>query len=423
MFAPRQFMACLALGWAFASSASQPAHAACLLNSAIRDDIADGNDCLEAQRTGCVRHMLTTGQYQFCLRANAKARSQGLQCIRDGQVYNEYSLADCAEFKTTGCVRHLQHPPENQACLTAQAPNAEPQQRNAAGQAAPAEAGGSQFPVVFTDQAVLAKTGVVIVGYGRDGTSIQHTANKCYQRAAGLYDISVTNTFLARQRARGFSLQSLCMALHSGIRFDPDTGNRLPTFIVRDPESLDDPDPPNSAMTNEIPLTVPRCFAKGTPLTDCAMRFDPLSGQPLGNTSRSALRAFGQQIERFMTQELAQGRYQEPCSAIPENCSGTEDCEKWQERQRFCVNTIVNDGWMRPENVSLQPQPPRPVDIVRMIDVSDAFPRGFGYALYQPKSGGAPDPSKETLRRSTQRERYQTEASVKILVATLRDDR
>jgi hypothetical protein len=39
-----------------------PAQTRCLLAGEMRNDIAD-NDCLEAQRTGCVRRMLTPNQY------------------------------------------------------------------------------------------------------------------------------------------------------------------------------------------------------------------------------------------------------------------------------------------------------------------------------------------------------------------------
>jgi hypothetical protein len=83
-----------------------PAQANCLIGGAIRTDISN-NDCLEAQRTGCVRHMLTSDQYRNCLQANAAANASGRQCIIGGTIHAELSADDCAEAKATGCVRRL----------------------------------------------------------------------------------------------------------------------------------------------------------------------------------------------------------------------------------------------------------------------------------------------------------------------------
>jgi hypothetical protein len=46
-------------GFGLATVLVTPAHARCLWKGAYRNDIADGDDCLEAQRTRCVYHMLT----------------------------------------------------------------------------------------------------------------------------------------------------------------------------------------------------------------------------------------------------------------------------------------------------------------------------------------------------------------------------
>ena len=373
---------------------AQAARADCLFNGKIRTDIADGANCLEAQRTGCVSSLLTDDQLQDCQRVVAKAKADGKLCVINDVIYNEYNVAGCEQAKAA-------------ADSPSQADSGE----------------DPNYPVVFNDQAVLAETGIVIVNYGRENSSVQHTNNKCYQSAAGLYDISVTAKFLARHKARGFSLQSLCLALHSGIMFNPETGARLPTFILRNPASLNDPEPNRSDLTNEIPLSAPRCFARGTPLTDCKLRFDPLTGRPLARALAARYQALGKQAIDFMRARLTEGRYQEPCSAVPENCSGTEDCDKRIERAEYCVVEKDNDGWLNGENVALKPQPAAAMDVIRLYDVSQAFPAGFGYALYQPKSGGAPDPNAQSLRRSTKPSSYQSPAVVKTLMARVADDR
>jgi hypothetical protein len=93
-----------------------PAHATCLIASTRRDDISD-DDCLEAQRTGCVRHMLTPQQYTNCLAANQNKRAS---CVLNGTVRDDLSAADCEEARATGCVRNLLTPAQYKSCLDAQ---------------------------------------------------------------------------------------------------------------------------------------------------------------------------------------------------------------------------------------------------------------------------------------------------------------
>jgi hypothetical protein len=102
-----------------AVTAATPAQARCLLQGAIHDEIAD-NDCLEAQRTGCVRHMLSDDQYKSCLKANDAANAGGRSCIIGGIVHNELNDVDCAEAKSTGCVRRLLTDAQYSDCLSKQ---------------------------------------------------------------------------------------------------------------------------------------------------------------------------------------------------------------------------------------------------------------------------------------------------------------
>jgi hypothetical protein len=103
-------------GAAFTVATVTPAHARCLIGSVRRDDISD-DDCLEAQRTGCVRHMLTPEQYTNCLAANKNKRAS---CILNGTVRDDLSAADCEEARATGCVRSLLTPAQYKSCLDAQ---------------------------------------------------------------------------------------------------------------------------------------------------------------------------------------------------------------------------------------------------------------------------------------------------------------
>jgi hypothetical protein len=94
-----------------------PAHAACLIGGTMRADIAEG-DCLEAQRTGCIRSKLNSEQYTNCLAANKPFK--GKRCIINGKVRGDLSTQDCEEANATGCVRRLLSAKQYENCLNAQ---------------------------------------------------------------------------------------------------------------------------------------------------------------------------------------------------------------------------------------------------------------------------------------------------------------
>jgi hypothetical protein len=103
-------------GAGLAIAIATPAHARCLIAGVMRNDIAD-SDCLEAQRTGCVRSMLNATQYTNCLAAN---RNKQPSCVIQGQVRDDLSPQDCEEAKATGCVRRLLTAAAYKNCLDAQ---------------------------------------------------------------------------------------------------------------------------------------------------------------------------------------------------------------------------------------------------------------------------------------------------------------
>jgi hypothetical protein len=111
------------LGWlsvtGLAITTATTAQARCLIAGEMREDIRD-SDCIEAQRTGCVRNMLTPDQYISCLNANKEAEASGKTCIIGGQVRNDLSALDCREAQATGCVRRLLTDAQYRACLNAQ---------------------------------------------------------------------------------------------------------------------------------------------------------------------------------------------------------------------------------------------------------------------------------------------------------------
>ena len=100
-----------------AAVTATPAHAGCLIGGTMRSDIAD-SDCLEAQRTGCIRSKLDREQYTNCLAANKP--NKGKRCVIAGKVRGDLSEQDCEEAKATGCVRRLLTKKQYENCLDAQ---------------------------------------------------------------------------------------------------------------------------------------------------------------------------------------------------------------------------------------------------------------------------------------------------------------
>jgi len=99
-----------------AMAVTTPALATCFIAGVPRSDIPD-NRCLEAQRTGCVRSMLTVDQYRACLIANQNKRPS---CVLNGVVRDDLSREDCLEARRTGCVQDRLTPAQYKSCLDAQ---------------------------------------------------------------------------------------------------------------------------------------------------------------------------------------------------------------------------------------------------------------------------------------------------------------
>ncbi len=235
------------------------------------------------------------------------------------------------------------------------------------------------FPVLFTNKKLLRATGIMIEGYGEQDGSITHFPNKCYKDTGdpgnpsdGLYDLSVSDSYLRQAEGLGFTLRSLCLGLQSGIRFDPETGSRLPTYILAAPSAVGAEFPnSNVEATGELGLVVPKCFRNGLPYSDCKMRHDPITGAPLGETLQARYRDLGALIEADLAEGISSGRLTPPSGgdngwmmmgdSLPFYLSNSDDGgPKWEHQSR--------------------------------MDISGDFPKGFGYGLYAPWPGGGPPP-------------------------------
>jgi hypothetical protein len=170
-----------------------------------------------------------------------------------------------------------------------------------------------QFPVVFTSGDELAQFGLSIIGYPAFHRPLVH---RCYFYGAGGALLTVSQERLARYRQNGFTLNSLCLGLVSETKFDPETGKRLPTYIVIDPtkvvetkkiahgkESIER-NIEEVFVSNEFPLELPSCFRRGLPYSDCVFNFDRFTGKPLSEAKKNAFRQLGRALDEAMQRAI-----------------------------------------------------------------------------------------------------------------------
>ena len=318
-----------------------------------------------------------------------------------------------------------------------------------------------EFPVIFTSPQALAEFGIEIAGAGEvDGQgAIRPFPNKCYDlngSSVGYRPITISNALLTKYRAKGFTRETLCIALVSQARFDPETGKRLPTYIFRDDADIDqaldadvdtlseDPDlipkvfaskqavldavaafkrrdyeklntaqtealvRNYNAMTEEQPLAVPSCFKNGTPYLDCNWRFGMRKGKQFSPSESQYIRDLGVAIDRQMKDAIASGK---PIGFA----RGSEDGGDADDSNGYLVRRgridSLRDGAYdgQPENLRV-PQALLDKDTdLTWYDVSRALPRGYAYAFFaqQPADPAfsleALEPKRESKRVSASR--------------------
>jgi hypothetical protein len=267
------------------------------------------------------------------------------------------------------------------------------------------------FPVVFTSLDDLAQLGISFDPYpeGREQRVAKpRFPNTCYDYGLETMSpsfISLSDEFIKRYKARGFTRESVCMALVSGARFDPETGRRLPTFVYKDdPEfkqeirrldiktidvsfyvptifaskraladglaafkrgdldGLSDEQVLSllsGGIFNEMPLVLPDCFKNGTPYLDCTWRYGLVTGKRMSSARTRSYSSFGEALDRKMRKTIESGAHKE------------------EEARADPYLTI--DGYLEGHDslgLSYNVAP------VTFYDVSPAFARGYGYALY-----------------------------------------
>lgn len=295
-----------------------------------------------------------------------------------------------------------------------------------------------RYPIIVKDRAELRAFGIAYETWEDNKPTLQHG---CYNYGDGSYFLSVSEALLSVYKARGFSRESLCMGLVSEARFDPETGKRLPTYVLfdvarikkslaeippdadptirkfrgKDPEKLTPEElelccSEQGDMTSEQPLVLPSCFKNANPYSDCVWRYSIKTGERLSDRSVEKFRNLGRAIEAGMKRgiELAASHAK---GTRPPGCRS--DDGEWPCAPRG-AELSDDRGFLPTDGASViftvserlpaidPASRPIPDQVLKGQDatlfaVSPAFPRGFGYALNASGDAGT-GPTKSALR-------------------------
>ena len=227
-------------------------------------------------------------------------------------------------------------------------------------------------PLVFDSPTKLKRFGIGFRGIGTDDVKI-HFPTRCYYYGDGGWDISISDDLLAAYKAQGFSRRSACMALVSTVRFNPENGRRLATYILIDPKFFKKGEPPGAgAISDELPLSLPSCFKGGLPYSDCAWNFDPISGKKLSAQQTAKFKALGQKIEKVLSDPKTKAAF------------AYMDSDSPYSKGMIMIGAGRDFDVGKGSNTSF-------------YDYSKEFPKGFGYALYADGTAG-PDASPEVIK-------------------------
>jgi hypothetical protein len=150
----------------------------------------------------------------------------------------------------------------------------------------------AEYPIVIRSAHELTNA-FGLVGDHDQKRNLQHEKNRCFWEGEADLDLSISDAFFAPYREKGFPIANLCLALKAGgeIRFDPETGTRMPTYVRL-----------GTPFNDEYLLIVPSCLARGKfqkvngsvtfarlrPI-GCRLNFHPWSGRPLSRELAEAL--------------------------------------------------------------------------------------------------------------------------------------
>jgi hypothetical protein len=298
-----------------------------------------------------------------------------------------------------------------------------------------------KWPVVFTNLDDVDEYGVSVSFYDFEKNTYPapRLPVPCIVfDGEGGYVLSMSEAFLARHVARGFTHRTTCLGLVSAVQVDPETGERLPSIVFRNlaaeraglKASLADIDnwgpgelenflpsryrskramkaklaavlrrhergaydttlPPDLGLdvehvTEAIPLFIPDCFKNGTPYLDCTWRYGMKSGRKTTQALQDRFKAFGQALDRQLADYVANapkdetaGQETEANFFAPYLTEPKRCMFFWREKDGNISSPLYNG---QPQTFAID------FDLSELTDyrcflTSKEYPRGYAYAL------------------------------------------
>ena len=277
-----------------------------------------------------------------------------------------------------------------------------------------------EYPIVFADATELNQLGIALGSYGKNADKVKPFRNRCYYYGDGGLSLSVSDLYLDTHKARGFSLNSLCMALASGVRFNPETGAPLPTYIVADLEELkrQGKEAEVGVISDILPLDVPDCFKRGLPYSDCDMKYDPISGEKLCEQITLHLKRVGKAVEERLERLVRSGKHNKECNCKANNTQEDERCRLEKHCGEGTSGMLAPEilYWDHAEFPGFGAYTPPPH--LSFVDISPSFPRGFGYALFA-DGGAGPSASPDSVEMALDGKHRATEQQIKAVTTRI----
>jgi hypothetical protein len=247
-----------------------------------------------------------------------------------------------------------------------------------------------KFPLVFSSEADLAKVGLAHLEILDTRSAFKA---KCYFFGeGGPPGIAMSEDILASYVQQGFSQRSLCLGLISGIRFNPESGHRLATYVlIYDLKALRKSPEDAGVMSPELPLALPTCFARALPYTDCAWNYDPISGKKLATAARDKAKKYGAQFEQMIT-------------GLGNRALGNHCLVDGQPTGNIVgMYCSYDDLWLAANDQAQSNMSDATYDLLngshaRYYDRGADFPKGFGYALVYYDTGLGSSASAELVK-------------------------
>jgi hypothetical protein len=283
----------------------------------------------------------------------------------------------------------------------------------------------NRYPLVFDSVKQLKRYGLALLGIGTDDISVQFPT-RCYYYGDGGWEISISDALLSFNKSQGFSRRSACLALISGIRFNPESGKHLATYILVDRKLLRPKNNEPSALSEELPLSLPSCFRNGRPYSDCVWNYDPLTGEKLAaNASVAAPGMWESCRSNAATRKFCIQPWtaKEASNQIDQFMIGQKDSCVSNEEKSTDPNEKLVQGtiFIRCKFVAeMDLQPSDPLDDIKnatiawnsaatLYDFSDEFPKGYGYALFANGDAGGAEVSVDVVKAAFNGERPKAE--------------